>query len=127
MKYRKHPRERAKYSLEFKQQVLKDYFDGVDGVRGLGRRYGIDHQLILSWVNRSSDPEKGYRLGEYAREVTVKLKDPPSFSGQDKEIEYLRTENAYLKEMLLLCGYKRPGRKKKDSSPSSDLLQKDSR
>lgn len=127
MKYRKHPRDRAKYSLEFKRNVLKDYYNGVDGVRGLGRRYGIDHQLILSWVNRSRDPEKGYRLGEYAREVSVRLKDPPSFSDQDKEIEYLRTENAYLKEMLLLCGYKRPGRKKKDSPPSSDLLQKDSR
>lgn len=111
--YRKHPRERTKYSLVFEQQVLKECFGGAVGIRGLGRPYGIDYQFILGWINLSSDPENGYRLGEYEREVSMKVKDPPYFADRYREIEYLRTENAYLKEMLLMCGYKRPGRKKR--------------
>ena len=107
-----------KYSLEFKRQVLKAYFDGVDGARGLARKYGIDHQLILAWVHRSNDPEKKYRLGVNAKEACTKLKDLPAFDNRDKEIEYLRTENAYLKEMLNLYGYQKTGRKKKDSRQS---------
>jgi len=116
-----------KYSLEYKKQVLKDYFDGVDGIRGLGRKYGIDHQLIVGWVKRSNDPEKKYQLGAKAKEVCLKLKDPPQFNSRDNELEYLRTENAYLKEMLHLCGYQKTGRKKKDSKQSQESQNGDSR
>jgi transposase-like protein len=125
MEYRKRAREMRKYSLEFKTRVLKEYFDGIDGIRGLARKYGIDHQLIASWVKCSNDPEKNFRLGSRAKEVRAKLKDPPRFENHDKEVEFLRTENAYLREMLTLCGYQKSGRKKKDLKPSSDALSRD--
>ena len=56
MRYRMKARGARKYSLEFKKQALKDRLDGVDGVHGLARKYGIDHRLILGWAKRSSNP-----------------------------------------------------------------------
>lgn len=47
MRHRKKARWMRKYSLEFKRWGLKDYFAGVDGLRGLARKYGIDRQT--SW------------------------------------------------------------------------------
>jgi hypothetical protein len=56
MKYRKTERRSMKYLLELKQKVLKDYFEGNDGIRGLERTYGVPHQLILSWIKTCQQP-----------------------------------------------------------------------
>jgi len=102
-----------KYPLELKKKVLKDYFDGRDGIRGLERTYGIQHQLILSWIKKCKNPGKRIRQGEEAREARLHLHEPHVFEDPRKELEYLRTENAYLREMLILNGYRKNGRKKK--------------
>jgi len=110
-----------KYPLELKKKVLKDYFDGVDGIRGLERTYGIQHQLILSWIKKCKNPGKRIRQGEEARKARLHLHKPHVFEDPRKELEYLRTENAYLREMLILNGYRKNGRKKKDLLPSNKL------
>ena len=51
MNYRKIERRAMKYPLELKTKVLKDYFDGVDGIRGLERNGAVllcqDHLLMV--------------------------------------------------------------------------------
>jgi len=42
------------------------------------------------------------------------------FNDPRKELEYLRAENAYLREMLMLSGVRKNGRKKKALPPSND-------
>jgi transposase-like protein len=121
MKYRKAERQNVKYPLELKRKVLKDYFDGTDGIRGLERSYGIPHQLILSWIKRCENPSQRLRQGEATKQACLHLHEPPSFDDPRKELEYLRTENAYLREMLTLSGYRKSGRKKKDLLPSKNL------
>jgi transposase-like protein len=98
MKYRKTEREAMKYPLELKTKVLKDYFDGVDGIRGLERTYGIQHQLILSWIKNCENPQKSLRQSKETKEACLHLHKPPTFQDPRKELEYLRTEIAYLRD-----------------------------
>ena len=121
MKYRKTERGPMKYPLELKTKVLKEYFDGVDGIRGLERTYGIQHQLILSWIKSCGNPQKCLRQSKQTKETCLHLHEPPAFQDPRRELEYLRTENAYLREMLVLSGYRKNGRKKKDLQPSERL------
>jgi len=113
MKYRKTERGSMKYPLELKQKVLKDYFEGNDGIRGLERTYGVPHQLILSWIKTCQQPSSRMRQGKVLKEAALHLSDPPVFADPKKELEYLRAENAYLREMLTLSGVRKNGRKKK--------------
>lgn len=107
-----------KYPLELKKKVLKDYFDGIDGIRGLERTYGVQHQLILSWIQKCNTPAKSIRQRKETKEACLHLHEPPQFENPRKELEYLRTKNAYLREMLILSGYRKNGRKKKGLLPS---------
>ncbi|SLM13322.1 hypothetical protein SPIROBIBN47_90044 [uncultured spirochete] len=120
MKYRKAERGSMKYPLELKQKVLKDYFEGKDGIRGLERTYGIQHQLILSWIKTCQQPSYRMRQGKVPKEAALHLNEPPVFNDPRKELEYLRAENAYLREMLMLSGVRKNGRKKKALPPSND-------
>ena len=38
------------YSKEFKEKILREYFDGQGGCIALGKKYGIPHQSISNWV-----------------------------------------------------------------------------
>lgn len=120
MKYRKTERGSMKYPLELKQKVLKDYFEGNDGIRGLERTYGVSHQLILSWIKTCQKPSSRMRQGKVLKEAALHLNEPPVFEDPKKELEYLRAENAYLREMLTLSGVRKNGRKKKALRLSSD-------
>ncbi len=109
MKYRKKDRGSMKYPLELKTKVLKDYFDGIDGIRGLERTYGVKHQLILCWIKNCGNPPGSIRPSKETKEACLHLHEPPAFQDPRKELEYLRTENAYLREMLILSGYRKSG------------------
>lgn len=90
MKYRKIERRTMKYPLELKMKVLKDYFDGVDGIRGLERTYGIKHQLILCWIKNCGNPPGSIRPSKETKEACLHLHEPPAFQDPRKELEYLR-------------------------------------
>lgn len=40
----------AKYSFEFKMQVVREYLLGEGGCRFLERKYSIDRTIIMKWV-----------------------------------------------------------------------------
>lgn len=39
----------AKYSFEFKMQIIKDYLSG-NGYRYLSRKYGLERSIIRNWI-----------------------------------------------------------------------------
>ena len=41
-----------RYSVEFKEQVVKEYFDGMGGSKFLGKKYGISHKTIEHWIEK---------------------------------------------------------------------------
>ena len=43
----------AKYSPEIKEIILKEYFENQEGMRPLGRKYGIPYESIKNWVRKA--------------------------------------------------------------------------
>ena len=41
----------SKYSPEFKEKILKEYFDG-NGAESLGHKYSIPPSTIRNWINK---------------------------------------------------------------------------
>ena len=42
-----------RYSVEFKEQVVKEYFDGMGGSKFLGKKYGISRKTIEHWIEKA--------------------------------------------------------------------------
>ena len=42
-----------RYSVEFKEQVVKEYFDGMGGSKFLGKKYGISPKTIEHWIEKA--------------------------------------------------------------------------
>ena len=40
----------SKYSPEFREKILKEYFDGNGGWKYIGKKYGISFRTIRNWV-----------------------------------------------------------------------------
>ena len=41
------------YTVEFKEMVVKEYFDRVGGTKSLGKKYGISYRTIRNWVAKA--------------------------------------------------------------------------
>ena len=46
-----------KYTAEFKEKILKEYFDGLGGTIYLGKKYGISYHTIDNWIQKIQRPE----------------------------------------------------------------------
>ena len=68
-----------------------------------------------------------FRQSKETKEACVHLHEHPTFEDPRKELEYLRNENAYLREMLILSVYRKNGRKKKGLQASQSLLYETTR
>ena len=42
-----------RYCVEFKEQVVKEYFDGIGGSKFLGKKYGISPKTIEHWIEKA--------------------------------------------------------------------------
>ena len=42
-----------RYSNEYKEKIVKEYFDGFGGVKALGKKYGISCYTIRNWVDKA--------------------------------------------------------------------------
>ena len=42
-----------KYSTEFKEKILKEYFDGNYGYESLANKYGISWKTLETWVRKT--------------------------------------------------------------------------
>ena len=42
-----------KYSPEFKEKILKEYFEGICGYDTLAKKYGVSSKTIESWIRKT--------------------------------------------------------------------------
>jgi len=87
-----------KYGWSFKRQVVKDYLEGNESAREIGKRYGIKNQRIFDWIKHHG---KAFGLCDELRK-----QEAPMTTEEQKEFERLRTENARLQEQLKLSEMK---------------------
>lgn len=55
-----------------KEEVVKEYLEGGVSLRGLSRKYGIDHRTIHRWVKAH---ESGRPVGESSKELAEMPKE----------------------------------------------------
>ena len=84
-----------KYSPEFKEKILKEYFDGFTSTYVLERKYGVSHKTIQNWIRKTKmniDVKVDHRSGHSGR---VKTKN---FTLEDykERYEILKKYQAFL-------------------------------
>ena len=52
-----------KYTEEFKQKVLEEYFQGEGGSYALAKKYNISFHTINTWTEKAKHPEKYAGMG----------------------------------------------------------------
>ena len=62
-----------KYSPEFKETILKEYFDGVGTPRTLSLKYDVPFKTIKNWITKTK------------HNIDVKVDHRPGRSGRVKE------------------------------------------
>ncbi len=91
----------AKYSYEFKKQVVDDYKKGEGGYKELGKRYGIDESLIRTWIAIYN------KLGDEGLQKSKQQKNY-SFEFKKHMVElYLSSEKSY-RELAIANGINNP-------------------
>lgn len=52
-----------KYTKEFKEQVLKEYYEGTGGYKSLSEKYDMPKETIKTWVDKINNPQRFIRTG----------------------------------------------------------------
>ena len=63
-----------KYSPEFIEAILKEYFENGMGIRPLGKKYGLPHETIKNWIFKAKHPDlikKGRRGRQKEKNLTI--------------------------------------------------------
>ena len=84
-----------KYSSEFKEKILKEYFDGIHGYGTLAKKYGVSCSTIETWVKKTRkgiDVTVNHRKGNSGRK---KAKDP-TLEDYKERYEILKKYQAFL-------------------------------
>ncbi len=91
----------AKYSFEFKKQIVSEYLNGEGGYESLGRKYGVDFSIIRRWVRKYK------RFGEESL-MRSRQKQTYTFEFKLHVVElYLTSELSY-QELALRVGMPDP-------------------
>ena len=65
----------AKYSYEFKRKLVDEYLKGKTSYHQLEEKYGINHSLLLQWVNNFKEfGDEGLKRSRNNREYSVEFK-----------------------------------------------------
>ena len=51
-----------KYTIEQKEKILQEYYEGLGGSKALGRKYNISYRTIDTWIRKINHPELVSRL-----------------------------------------------------------------
>jgi len=80
-----------KYTKGFKEELLKEYFNGEGGYTSLSKKYNISINTIYTWVDTVRYPQKHLGTGQ--------KKGRPKDSGTDwkEKYEILKKYQAFLK------------------------------
>ena len=69
------------YSAEFKDKILKEYFDGVSGPTSLSLKYDIPLKTIKNWINKTR------------HDIDVRVDHRPGHSGKFTKKKNLTLED----------------------------------
>ena len=53
-----------KYTEEFKQKVLEEYYKGETGHTALSVKYGIPYGTIHTWIDKTNSPQRFLGTGQ---------------------------------------------------------------
>ena len=84
-----------KYSPEFKEKILKEYFDGLAGSKRLAVKYGISSKTIENWIKKAKlniNVKVDHRLGHSGRVKTKNL----TLEDYKERYEILKKYQAFL-------------------------------
>lgn len=117
-------RKLNKYSKEFKLSAVEDVLEYQMGLRETARKYGVTHKMVQTWIKIYLDKGISYfqddsteeskitsSLAEIPSADYISAKKKPRISQKDeerldedvrKELNRLRMENEYLKELNAL-------------------------
>lgn len=63
----------AKYSFEFKKQLVSEYLSGRIGGNSLARKYGIDRSQLWRWINAYKEfGDKGLKRSRKKKNTLLK-------------------------------------------------------
>ena len=84
------------YTPEFKEKILKEYFDGFSGSKRLAVKYGISYHTIDNWISKTKrriDVKVDHRPGRSGRLKTKEL----TLEDYKERYEILKKYQAFLK------------------------------
>ena len=84
-----------KYSPEFKDRILKEYFSNQGGAKYLAKKYGISHHTISNWIDKTKlniDVKIDHRPGRSGREKRKNL----TLEDYKERYEILKKYQAFL-------------------------------
>ena len=123
-------RKYRKYSIEFKQKLVKEFESGKQSVHELERLYGVSNVSIYKWIYKySTFNQKGYRIVEHkqsstsrVKELEKRIKELESIVGRKQiQIDFLETMIDVAKDELDI------DIRKKYSTPQSSDSEKKSK
>lgn len=89
----------AKYTDDFKKQLVSIYNQGNHTYRSLEEDYGVSASTIRTWVIRYNETES-FNIND------TRTKEEKELIEMRKELSQLRMENDILKQAALLLGKK---------------------
>ena len=84
-----------KYTPEFKEKILKEYFDGLAGSKRLSVKYGVSSKTIENWIKKAKlniDVKVDHRSGHSGRVKTKNL----TLEDYKERYEILKKYQAFL-------------------------------
>lgn len=96
--------KRQQFSMDFKLQLLKEYYESGSSKNSISKKYGIDHVTFLHWVQsfESKSLSLPQELSELENQVYMARKKSIAGnpSSEMTELERLRDENLRLRKAL---------------------------
>ena len=53
-----------KYTEEFKQMILNEYYGGITGTTELSRKYDVPYKTIINWIDKINNPQRFLGAGQ---------------------------------------------------------------
>ena len=96
--------KRQQFSMDFKLQLLKEYYESGSSMYGISKKHGVNSVTFLRWV-KSIDSQSlslPEELIELENQIYMKRKKPieRNTSPEMTELERLRDENLRLRKAL---------------------------
>ena len=96
--------KRQQFSMDFKLQLLKEYYESGSSMYGISKKYGVDDATFIRWVKlyESQSLSLPEELSELENQVYMARKQSMTRqpSAEMTELEKLRDENLRLRKAL---------------------------